>query len=285
MNFPANVTALSSGFGGLNLTLILRDASVVTTEVRMRFYLEKNGVRLVTDNDAVVAPFTLIANTPVVLTGADLQAYFLPQNFQIIEGLNREDFLRSGGDLPEGLYTICVEVLDFRRFTEAPLSDRICSLTSMDLLDPPLITTPYEDQIIEVFDSLVQQPVDINWLMNYSTMVFPVDYQLYIYPYDDAARAFGLGNDFFSRPPLFETYIPASTLTLNNYIFGVNGEVEMLESGEQYVVRIQATSPDQNVYFRNQGFSDPVLFQYGSRDEEPASTCTGTGDHQRRSLV
>ena len=220
MSFPANVHALGNNFGGINLTLVLRDNDVGSTQVRLRFYLEKNGVSLVTSNEVLLAPIELFSNIPLVLTGADLEPYFFPQHFSVTEGLSQEDFLRSGGDLPEGLYTICVEVLDFLRFTEAPLSARVCSLTDLDLLDPPLITTPYDDQIIEMMDSVIQQPLDINWLMNYSTMVFPVDYVLYIYEYRETARAFGLGNDFFSRQPIFETYIPASTLTLNNFIFG-----------------------------------------------------------------
>ena len=44
--------------------------------------------------------------------------------------------------------------------------------------------------------------------------------------------------------------------------------------GKQYVVRVQATSSlagGQGAYFRNQGFSDPVLFQYGRLEAiEPA---------------
>ncbi len=274
VTIPANVNALSADLSGLNLTLILRDAATVSTDVRLRFYLENNGVRLITSDEVLFGPISLIAHTPAVLTGADLQSYFLPQRFQILEGPDPDDFLRSGGELPEGLYTLCVEVLDFRRFREAPLSDRVCSLTSMDLLDPPLITNPYADEVIDVFDTLVQQPLEINWLMNYSTMVFPVDYQVYLYRYDETARTFGLGNDLFSRQPLFDAYVPASTLTLNQYIFGVNGEIETLQPGEQYVLLILASAPDQSAFFRNQGFSDPVVFQYGHKAAGLPANCT-----------
>ncbi len=268
MTFPANVNALSSDFAGLNLTLTLRDVQVGSVEVRLRFYLEKNGVSLVTTDDPLFAPISIASGVPTTLTGPDLAPYFLPHAFDIIEGLDREDFLRSGGDLPEGLYTLCVEVLHFLRFDEAPLSAKSCALSSMDLLDPPLITTPYSDQVFDVTDTLIQQPLEINWLMNFSTMTFPVDYELYIYPYDETAAAFGLGNDFFQRAPLFETLIQGSTQSLNQFVFGVGGEVEQMQAGQKYVLRIRASSPSETVYFRNQGYSDPILFQYGRSDEE-----------------
>jgi hypothetical protein len=36
MSFPANINAIGSSFGGINLTLILRDTNVGGTQVRLR---------------------------------------------------------------------------------------------------------------------------------------------------------------------------------------------------------------------------------------------------------
>ena len=143
MNFPANVQALGQEFAGLQLTLRLRDLAAGSADVRLRFTLESRGVSVRSSAAALVTPLTLPGGVPVVLTGADLQAYFLPQHLTIRSGLTREQFVTSGGDLPEGLYTLCVEVVGYRR-PDAVLSDLTCTMTSLDLLDPPLITAPYD---------------------------------------------------------------------------------------------------------------------------------------------
>jgi hypothetical protein len=50
--------------------------------------------------------------------------------------------------------------------------------------------------------------------------------------------------------------------------------METLQPGEQYVLLIRASSPDQTVFFRNQGFSDPVVFQYGQKATGLPAICT-----------
>ena len=267
MNFPANVQALGQEFAGLQLTLRLRDLAAGSADVRLRFTLESRGVSVRSSDDALVTPLTLPSGVPVVLTGADLQAYFLPQHLTIRSGLTREQFVTSGGDLPEGLYTLCVEVVDYRR-PDAVLSDLTCTMTSLDLLDPPLITAPYDGEVIPVQDRALLTPFPIQWLMNYSMSIFPVDYHLYVYPYQGVVQDFGSASGFQYSQPLFEAVLPSSLLTLNQYVFGLQGEVEGLEAGQRYVLRIQASTADGQAYFRQQGWSEPVVFQYGELPQE-----------------
>ena len=269
MTYSGNLHSLADDMTGLDLTLILRDVRVPELDVQLRFYLTGPGLSMETRTDISFAPIPLVLNEPTRIMGADLFEYFLPQSFT-----NPPDALiQSGGQLPEGMYTICVEVVSLNRLSESVLSDRICTLSDMDLLDPPKITSPYDGELI--LDALAdfQLPINFSWLMNYSNLVFPIDYYLYIYEYDEQIMEFGLDLGWDNLQPFFDPVLVQSSEFLTSYLFNGSEAVDLMEVGQRYIVRVQATSMDENVFIRNEGYSDPVIFQYGSLEELPEPQC------------
>jgi len=111
MTYSGNLHNLSDDITGLDLTLILRDVRVSELDVQLRFYLDGPNLSLRTRSDLAINPIPLVLNEPNRLMGSDLFEYFLPQSFDNPP----DDLIQSGGQLPEGMYTICVEVISLNR--------------------------------------------------------------------------------------------------------------------------------------------------------------------------
>ncbi len=108
-----------------------------------------NGISVATsDSYRPVSPIALQAYQQRMLTGIDLKTY-LDVNSIVVSGINKNDLFRGSG-IPEGNYTLCVQVLDYN--TGAALSQPApigCSNTFQILqILPPQLVTPRCDDVI-----------------------------------------------------------------------------------------------------------------------------------------
>ncbi len=260
---PANINNLAGL--PLNLMLTLKDAKEVSRDVRLRWTIVGEGVELRTSDRALLSPITLTYDIPQFINGIDLAHYFTPANFDV-SGLDYQAFIQSGGNLPEGLYDVCVEVVDFIRFREAGISDVLCTFASLDALAPPRIISPEDGHVYPVAPGLFD-PITIQWELFNPMTITPIDHTLYLY---EINPDLSLTPDriFAFQPPLYQTTLFMQTFSSLSHQYGLAGEPPLVH-GREYLVRIKAEAPDGSLVFRNQGFSNYVRFFYGAAEEEP----------------
>ena len=222
------------------ITLVLLDAAEGSAQVRLRLSISSNDVTLL-NNESFIGPSIIIDyNVPTILTGFDLAPLLRPENFTI-GGMSQEEFIRQGGQLPEGLYTICAEVIDFRR-PDAILSNQVCGMTMLDELSVPRIISPYDGEIIEVLYPSMLNNVTMQWQIDPGAVIAPIGYNLYVYEMDGVASEFGIGPAFYNQRPFFETEVMPSAMPDVIWQYGINGEMNEFELGKRYLMRCAGCS-------------------------------------------
>ena len=98
------------------VTLLSTDSRAVYN-ARLNIIVSGEGFTLKTKPTYQPGPTYLYKDQPLVLTGLSLAPYFDINNLDM-EGLSYSDLLNSGGRLPDGPISICVEVSDYYRQNE-----------------------------------------------------------------------------------------------------------------------------------------------------------------------
>jgi len=235
------------------LLLTLVDGFESGYPVRLRWTISGNGIELRSNPNFTPTPIALNFGVPRALMGPEVAEYLNPDNLEFT-GLARNDFIQSGGKLPEGLYTVCVEVLDFNRFDGFPVSAPACFMMLANELDPPLLIAPT--------DYVEPQPVQ-NILFQWQPAhvgAFPVNYQLQVFE-----KVAGMSNDLVlqTQVPYFQTTV----MMQQAYLYGA--AAPPLIAGKDYIFRVQIIDPMGANAFKNQGYSQIGTFTYG----EEIMTC------------
>lgn len=232
----------------LQLTLILTDDNEQAYPVRLRFSISGQGISIRTRTDIVPPPILLDYGLPVQLMGSDLIDYFLPEHLEF-QGISPTQFVQNGGRLPEGIYNICVEVLDYQRFQGAPISNQSCRVVEMAELAPPQILSPLGEQGTDPIQNLLFQ-----WVPQHIGN-FPTSYTLRVWE---------------MRPGLAPTQIVQQTLPFfehqqngsTSFLYGL--DAPPLEPGLSYLVQVQVEDLLEQHQFTNNGNSELVQFTYGT---------------------
>ena len=216
-----------------------------------------NGVQIRTRDEArPQTPIELAPGGSLLLTGTELQAFYNNYNESdlLYSGITLEDLINDNA-LPEGLYTLCIRAYDF--LTGIPLSGpdpQGCSAPFVVITaDPPIITSPTNGQEIPYTDPAF---FTITWIppsVSAPDLVYRLEMMditgLPINPYD----AFLTGNML----QLSELDIPT-----NFFLYGM--EYPQLLDGHEYAVRVQAYRQFGTLNILNNGWSDVVVFTYGT---------------------
>lgn len=232
----------------LQLTLILTDDNEQAYPVRLRFSISGQGISIRTRTDIVPPPILLDYGLPVPLMGSDLIDYFLPEHLEF-QGISPTQFIQNGGRLPEGIYNVCVEVLDYQRFQGAPISNQSCRVVEMAELAPPQILSPIGEQGADPIQNLLFQ-----WVPQHIGS-FPTSYTLRVWE---------------MRPGLAPTQIVQQTLPIfehqqngsTSFLYGL--DAPPLEPGLSYLVQVQVEDLLEQHQFTNNGNSELVQFTYGT---------------------
>ncbi len=186
-----------------------------------------------------------------VLTGKNLAEYFDVGNM-IFTGVTLQQ-LQFGNGLPEGSYTICIQVFDYN--TDLPLSPMApmgCSAPiNIQHVDPPL---PLSPQCASVVNPTPVQNILMNW--SYNPGVTPsVQYLLKIVPVLPTQNANDAINTMVT-PAFFEKITKGTS-----YLYGPADPKLVL--GQTYAYRIKAFDPNNKILFKNNGESEVCTFVYG----------------------
>jgi hypothetical protein len=192
-----------------------------------------------------------------MLNGTNLKAY-LDVNSVSVTGINKND-LYHGSGIPEGSYTVCLQVLDYQ--TGAPLSQPAptgCSnpFNVMQINPPTLIAPVCEANI----NGTMPQNMIFTWLP--APGVPPnTQYRLKIVELVPNTRNANEAMNSATTPAFFET-------TTNAYSFFYGPAQPPLKDGKKYAWRITALNPtgsgtgSQRSNFQNNGNSEVCSFVY-----------------------
>jgi hypothetical protein len=253
----------------LGVSLLLNDRNEGNYQVRLKLTIEGNGVRLQTSNDWLPTPISLNYGQVLQLGGIELGEYLNLDRLSFA-GYSRQAYIENGG-LPDGAYTICVRAFDYNRSLEEAASDRACTFAQASLLDPPVVLSPVGQQQPFPLQSLIVQ-----WQARH-TASFMTDYRMEIYQIDPVNN-FTPEQIYTFQQPFLEAQVDGLTTIL------VDASFPMLETGYEYMVRVQARDPLGTTSFRNDGYSEPMFFTYGS-DCPPPSGLTGTVNGIDRAMI
>ena len=230
----------------LQLHLLLNDQDEQAYPVRLRFSISGQGINIRTRTDITPPPILLDYGVPIQLTGADLIDYFLPEQLQF-QGVDPLQFSQSGGRLPEGIYNICVEVLDYQRFQGAPISNQTCRVVEMAELPPPQILAPFG-----AVEAVNPQNLLIQWVPQHVGNFSP-QYTLRLW---EMRPGLSLTQVRQQTLPMFEQVVGPST----SFLYGL--EAPPLLTGTSYLIQVQVEDLQEQHHFTNEGHSELVQFTY-----------------------
>ncbi|GIV38686.1 MAG: hypothetical protein KatS3mg087_1973 [Patescibacteria group bacterium] len=242
----------------LQLQVIAEDISLVNYPVRLRLVIEGANISIYTRPDYKPEPIYLQGGVPLILSGAELAPYFDAQNL-IFKGIDRNEFLREKR-LPDGFYTIRFEVSDYNRDILLSNPNVGQQAAWIMLNDPPMLNMPYNGDKIK---PLPQQNVVFSWTPRHTSnpnAARNVEYELTLVELIPADR--NPNDAILSSIPIYRT-----TTTATQLVYGITEPP--LTLGRKYAWRVQAKERSGLNLFKNRGFSEVFVFQYGDACECP----------------
>lgn len=236
----------------LNANVTFLDFNEPSWQARLKVTIESNRIRVETKPEFQPAPISLVSGVSKQISGIDLSEYLRLENVNI-SGEGQQNLLLNGR-LPEGMYSFCIEVLDYT--TGDPISKPSCSNAWLTLNDPPVIISPSCNGYVP---ALSPQNVMFQWQLrgNSPNTTLGVDYEMQLFemlePTMDAQSA--LMNS--QVIPIY-TSNPTSFTSLQYDL-----SAPPLEVGKSYVYQIKATDQEQRDVFKNGGLSEVCWFHYG----------------------
>lgn len=250
---------VAPGMDKLALNLMLTDLSVADLQVKLKVSIEGQGIKIVTKPSWRPEPHIISGGVPERFVGYDLAEYFNPDHLDF-QGMTKQKFIQTGA-LPEGVYRFCIEVQEYNR--NVNVSNAACVTAWVILNDPPLINMPAHAEKLRATDP---QNVIFQWTPRHtgspnSAFTTEYDFRLVeIWPEgrnpDDAIR---------TSNSIYETTTQSTTL-----VYGIAEPA--LIPGRSYAFRVRAKSIvgiDEMDLFKNNGYSQTVMFTYGDECKAP----------------
>ena len=242
----------------LTLQIMLNDLTVTEFRTKLRMTIEGVGITITSNPNYVPPPISLQGGVPQLIYGSDIAGYFKMSNL-VFQGLNPNEVQKNGGRLPEGIYRISFEVLDYNRNTV--VSNKGSATAWMILNDPPFINLPVNNAKIK---PLNPQNIVFQWTPRHRgspNAAFTTDYDVKLVEIWPAGR-----NPFDAintSRPIFEATTSATMV--------VYGPAETpLVLGREYALQVRARDNGGRDVFKNNGYSEVVRFIYGDECPMPS---------------
>lgn len=243
----------------LIVNILLHDPVVTSVDVRFRFTIEGGGVRIYTNPGWIPQPYSIFNGISSQIPGNIIAEYFQPQHI-IVEGINPQEFYRTGR-LPEGFYQFKVEVLEYQR--GSIISNTGLAGVWLLLNESPRIVFPTPNQKVKATNPQmlnftwvpggISSPLSaMNTMYEFTMVEIPdqMDPTIAITTASDAIK--------FTR-----------TLQQTSLFYGP-GEPQLIP-GKKYAVRVRAFDTEGLEIFKNNGYSEVRVFQFGETCNSPIS--------------
>lgn len=237
----------------IKLQLLMTDLTVLNREVKLKLYIEGNGIKAQSKDFVIGAlPLFLEGGIPLQLGTIDLAPYFEKQN---LKGISAGAYANT---LPDGLYQFCFEVYDV--LSGNVISRKACTNVLVFLNDPPFLNLPENQANI---DAVNPQNILFQWTPRHIN-VSNVEYEFSLVEIHD--NMMSPEAVFMSSPPIYQTTVQTTTL-----LYGLI-EPQLIE-GTRYAWRVKAQAKDgvdEIGMFKNNGYSEIFSFTYQGNCEIPA---------------
>ncbi|NOU17148.1 MAG: hypothetical protein HOO91_06270 [Bacteroidales bacterium] len=242
------------------VNILLRDPVITSLDVKFRFTIEGGGIKLTTNPAWNQQPFSLAGGIVTTLSQDIVAEYLKPLNL-LVEGVNPQEFFRSG-KLPEGFYEFKVEVIEYRRgITISNIGRAGIWLT---LNEAPRIVFPLAGQKVKATNP---QMLNFTWipggasspLSNLSTM-----YEFTLVELPDKSIDPTVAITTASNASKF-----VKTLDQTSLFYGPS-EMPLIP-GKTYAFRVKAYNTQGYELFKNGGYSEVRTFTFGDACNAPVS--------------
>ena len=195
------------------------------------------------------------ATPPYILTYSDIRQIFDERNLEFI-GITRQEVMQNG--LPEGMYTICFDIVQYS--TNSRIVSSCSAPFSVSSVEAPIIISPVNNislreheakNVVFTWTRPVSAPMNTQYKLKIIELNNPGD------NYQDKIRS-------EAYPSFFET-----TVTGNTYLYSYANPA--LTPGKTYAFVVSAIDPVGRTAFRNKGFSEVNVFTYQPGEQKPMS--------------
>ncbi|MCP4460096.1 MAG: hypothetical protein GY816_19040 [Cytophagales bacterium] len=229
------------------INITLNDPVETSLDIRLRLTISNNGTDILrTRSDFNPGFITLNQFATTSLTGLDIASYFNIDNLTTMNGYN------FSGMLPEGLNSICIEVLSNNR-PDIVVSNKACAFGYAVLNDPPYPQLPTCGETVEHIGA---QNIMFVWLpmhLGSPNNVSSIEYEFTLVKVEDGYNAY---EAMEGASILFQTTTTNTSLILQD---------PLLEDGHEYAWRVRVYDPFDGTVenlFKNNGISQVCTFYY-----------------------
>ena len=246
----------------LFVILTNKDMANPSIPVKLKLTLIGSSTQIVSrvGSEIGISPIFLDAGTPKTLTQQDLAPYFNINNLDFVGGFSKSQYSTTGV-LPEGNYSICVQVLDY--YNNRPLSAAFCTYGSIFFSQPPTLLSPQNGNVVSAQDSKI---INFNWSPNHlnNRDVIAGGYK-YILTLKEVLD---------SSQNINQAYITANTTLTqesNSNQFILNTQVTPLISGRKYAwtIQVKTDNLEAQATLANNGVSQVSGFTYDDNCSAP----------------
>lgn len=222
-------------------------------DIRFRLRIEGENIKLETKPSYIPPPLSVIPGVVLSVNGEDLAGYFEYDNLNT-SGISYQT-LSQNGRLPDGFYTFCVEVIDYK--SGRLISNSGCVSAYIVQSDAPVIQLPICGSVVKPNDP---QLITFRWQLfsgSSGAINTHTEYILELYeitnPEGDPLSA--IQNSQALK--IFES----DRLNTTSFIYDI--QAPQLDVGKRYAFQITSKDPDGKDIFKNKGVSQVCWFYYG----------------------
>lgn len=245
------------------VNILLHDPVTTSVDVRFKFSIEGGGIQLYTNPNWMPQPYTLTSGIPILLTSDIIAEYFQPQHL-VVEGINPQEFFRNG-KMPEGFYRFKVEVLQYQR--GVTISNTAQTGVWLLLNEAPRMVFPTPNQKV-----LATNPQMLNFSWVPGGITSPLSAQTTMYEFTMVEVQNGM-DPTIAITTTSDAVKFTSTTQQTSLLYGPS-EPQLIP-GKQYAIRVRAYNTDGYEIFKNNGYSDVRVFQFGDACNPPVSFTLG----------
>ncbi len=238
-------------------SVLLHDPVVTSLDVRFRFTIEGAGIRIYTNPGWIPAPFTLRSGITELIPADIIAEYFRPQNV-IAEGINPQELFRKG-KLPEGFYQFKIEVLEYQR--GVPISNVGRTGVWLLLSEPPRVVFPTPNQKVNATNP---QILNFTWVPGGVTSPLSALNTMYEFT---LVELMGEVNPTVAITTASDAIKFTRTQQQTTLLYGP-GDPQLIP-GKRYAYRVRAYNTDGYELFKNNGYSEVRVFQFGDACNAP----------------
>jgi hypothetical protein len=235
----------------LQVALNITDVNEPILQVKLKFTLEGPGGKIVTNPNFIQSPITLNFGEVLILSGDELSPYLAFDNL-VFPSQTFEQNYRQTKVLPEGLWKLCVDVIDATNPSSELLSMNNCALIFVARLQPPMLNIPICETTLPRAQNIFFSWTDMA-LGSQAIGQEPLyDFSLYSVP----LSAYNNPTQVLNTNPIFITTTTVASFSLDtNEVF--------LPAGQKYLWQVRAKLPDGSRAYLNNGYSAPCTFVFG----------------------